>query len=273
MFKNNTLFVFFFICIVSAECNHGSSTKTDLKFESISDSVYKPDDNYKQALFIWKNYYEQCMKEQLFTDAFYLQLQDRMNIGSINNKDEMDVNKGITILDTSNSKNIYNLLAVINSANCYDTLHLNNNLRKDFYGEVMKALDASPEYKNLAMNIDSGQMRIRIGTVYYIALRPDTLISILNRTNDSSLIRFKELLLKPENALLAQTVDILGFTAEFPLKMKLSAGREMQLTKGVSYSFNTSNDNINMVLRSNNLRCQVNKRYTVLGRFLKLKAM
>ena len=99
------------------------------------------------------------------------------------------------------------------------------------------------------------------------------MISLLNRTKDSSLIRYKELLLKPENALLAQTVDILGFTAEFPLKTKLSASQEKQLAKQVSFTVNGSNENGSiMLLSNNNLVIKINKRYSVLGRFLKLKA-
>ena len=65
---------------------------------------------------------------------------------------------------------------------------------------------------------------------------------------------------------------MLGFNAEFPLKMKLSARQEMQLKKGVSYNLSTSGNKVNIVLFSNNLRIQINKRYTVLGKFLKLKA-
>jgi hypothetical protein len=272
MFKKNIRFAFFCICIIAAGCNTGSSKQPVLKFESVSDSLYKPDDNYKQGLVIWKHYYEQCMNQQLFADAFYLQLQDKINIGSINNDHEMDVNKGIQILDTTNNKNIFNLLAIMNSANCSDTMHLNSNLRKNFYAEVTKALSASPEYKNLPAIFDSTQMNIRVGTIFYDALRPDSLISILTRTTDSSLIRYKELLLKPENALLAQTVDMLGFNAEFPLKNKLTAPQEMQLKKGVSYNLNNSNDKVDIVLLSNNIRIQINKRYSVLGKFLKLKA-
>ena len=193
-----------FICIIVgfAGCNQ-NTRKQNLKFEVVSDSLYKPDDNYKKGLSLWKNYYEHCMNQQLFADAFYLQLQDKINIGSINNEHETDITKGLKILDTSNNQNIFNLLAIMNSANCSDTMQLNNNLRKDFYAEVTKVLSASPEYKDLPAIFDTVQMNIRVGTIFYDALRPDSLISILNRTKDSSLIRYKELLLKPENALLA----------------------------------------------------------------------
>lgn len=271
MFKNNILLVFFCISIAGTGCNHGSK-QPSLKFESISDSLYKPDDNYKQDLAIWKQYYEHCMNQQIFADAFYLQLQDKVNIGSINNEHETDVTKGLKILDTSNNQNIFNLLAIMNSANCSDTIRLNNNLRKIFYTEVTKALNVSPEYKDLPAIFDSAQMKIRVGTIFYDALRPDSLISILNRTKDSSLIRYKELLLKSENALLAQTVDMLGFNAEFPIKMKLTARQETELKKGISYDIYATKDKVNIVLLSNNLRIQINKRYTVLGKFLKLKA-
>jgi hypothetical protein len=270
-FNKIKLIAFFCIAVGFAGCNPGSK-ETRLKFESISDSLYKPDDNYKQALLLWKDYYEQCMNEQLFANAFCLQLQNKVYIGSINNQQEMDVNKGIHLLDTSNYKNIFNLLAVINSANCGDTMKLNNHLKKEFYNEVENALGASPEYKSLAAIIDTGQMKIKIGTVFNTILRPDSLISLLNRTQDSSLIRFKELLLKPENVILAQTVDIFGFSAEFPLKTKLSDQQKKQFEKEIFFTLDMSNDKGSIILLPNNiLRIQVNKRYSVLGRFLKLK--
>ena len=271
MLNKNNYLILFCICMAVTGCNQGSK-EPKLKFESISDSLYHPDDNYKQALFIWTHYYEKCMNEQLFPDAFYLQLQDKVNIGSINNEQERDVNKKINILDTSNNKNIFNLFAIVNSSNCSDTIHLNGPLKKDFYREVVNALSISPGYKGLTAVVDTAQMKIKIGATFNNTLRPDSLISLLTRTQDSSLIRFKELLLLPENALLAQTVDIFGFSAEFPLKMELSAQQKQQLDKGVSFDMNMSGDNVRLSLLSDIVRVQVNKRYSVLGRFLKLKA-
>src|SRR5439155_11399424 len=143
-----------FICVAFVSCNTNGKGKTQLTFVSVSDSLYKHNDDYKQTLSLWKNYYKQCTNENLFTNAFYLQLQSKVYIGSINNDHEMDVNKGIHILDTSNYKNIFNLLSVENSANCHDTINLNNNLKTDFYSEVITALNASPEYKGLTSVLD-----------------------------------------------------------------------------------------------------------------------
>ncbi len=265
--------IFFCICISVAGCNRASKEPA-LQFETISDSVYKPDDNYKQSLVIWKDYYEKCMNQQLFADAFYLQLQNKLNIGSINNAQEINVNEGTPIIDTSGNNNIFTLLAIISSANCSENLPLNNNLRMNFYGEVVKLLSASPDFKNMVAALDSGQMTIKVGTVYNYTLRPDSLISMLNRTTDSSLIRYKELLLKPENVMLAQTVDILGFTAEFPLKTALAASQQTQLAKEWFFTIDVAaNANGSMILLpNNNLRLKINKRYSVLGKFLQLKA-
>ncbi|MDB5279633.1 MAG: hypothetical protein JWR61_4588 [Ferruginibacter sp.] len=274
MVKNYILMVFIIMGTVSTGCNSGNDNNKyqNLKFESVSDSVYQPDENYKQGLATWKQYYEHCMNQPIFADAFYLQLQDKINIGSINNEHATDITKGLKILDTANNQNLFHLLAIMNSANCSDTLPLSNHLRKDFYAEITELLSMSPEYKGLPAIFDSTKMNIRVGTLYYDALRPDTLISTLNRTTDSSLIRYKELLLRPENVLLAQTVDMIGFSAAFPLKSKLTNEQETALKKGVSFSLNSSNDKVSLALLSNNtIRMQVNKRYTVLGKFLKLK--
>jgi len=112
MFKNDKLFIVYFICVAFVSCNFDIKEKSKLTFLPISDTLYKPNNDYQQTLSIWKNYYKQCVNENLFEDAFYLQLQSKLYIGSINNEHEMDVNKGIHILDTSNYKNIFNLLAL-----------------------------------------------------------------------------------------------------------------------------------------------------------------
>ncbi|HET9825556.1 MAG TPA: hypothetical protein VFP87_09480, partial [Chitinophagaceae bacterium] len=205
---------------------------------------------------------------------FYLQLQDKVNIGSINNQHTIDVNKGIGVLDTSNKyRNIFQLLSVRNAFNCYDTIRLVGNLRSNFYHEVIDALNASPALAILTSAIDTGQMRVRITTLYTIALIQDNLVHMLDTTKDSSLVHFRKLLLAPGNVLLAQTVDIFGFVAEFPLKMKLPAEVQLQLAREVFFSLDPPGDNASVILLSNgHLRFQLNKRYTVLGKFLQLKS-
>ena len=149
MFKHNTFLAFLAVCIGASAC-HSNSREHTLKFESVGDSLYKPDDNYKQSLAIWKQYYEHCMNQQIFADAFYLQLQDKVNIGSINNEHATDITRGVKILDTAAHQNLFHLLAIMNSANCSDTIPLTNHLRKDFYAEIKKVLDITNNYKNIS---------------------------------------------------------------------------------------------------------------------------
>ena len=117
-------------------------------------------------------------------------------------------------------------------------------------------------------------MKIRINTLYTIELIPEKLVQLFDTTKDTSLIRFKELLMKPGNVLLGETVEILGFTSDFPLQVRLSPAQQQQFTKGVYFQLNGSGDNASVILLANNdLRIQLSKRYTVLGKFLQLKAM
>jgi hypothetical protein len=272
MFNNPRLSILCFISAALVSCNMNSKEKTKLSFVSVSDSVYKSSEEYKKDLSVFKNYYEKCANEQLYPDVFYLELQQKMYIGSINNEQELAVNKGINVLDTSNGKNIFDLLAVISSSNCSDTISLNSNMRKVIYADVINALNTLPEYKSLSVLIDTVQMKLRIGTVYNSTLRTDSLISLLNRTQDSSLIRYKQLLLMPRNALLAQTIDVMGFSAEFPVKGQLSGQLKKQFGKEVYISPEGATEYGSiLLLPNNNLRIQINKRYTVLGRFLQLK--
>jgi hypothetical protein len=272
MYKCHKSIIYFFTSIALLSCNLGNKERTNLSYMSVNDSLYKSNEEYKQNLLVFKNYYEKCANEQLYPDVFYLQLQEKMYIGSINNEHELAVNKGINILDTTNKKNIFDLLAVISSANCSDTISLNSNMRKVIYDDVINNLSSSTEYKNLSAHIDTTQMKLTIATVYNTSLRMDSLISLLNRTQDSSLIRYKQLLLMPGNALLAQTIEVMGFSAEFPVKGKLSDQQKKQLGREVYIRPEATKEYGSILLLPNNhLRIQINKRYTVLGRFIQLR--
>ena len=263
------IFSFFFFGI----CGCTSTSKPPkLRFEVVTSSAYSPNNDYRQSLLEWKRYYQRCTNDSLFADAFNLQLQDQVYIGSINNRTGIDINKGTLLFDTSRHfVNVFKLLSIQNAFNCYDTMDLAGNLKASFYNQVVEGLNASPGYTTLAAKMDSSQMKIRVNTLYTIGLVPEKLIELFNTTKDTSLIHFKELLLQPGNVLLAQTVEILGFSADFPLKNKLSPAKQEQLTKGVNFSLKNQADNASLILlANNNLRIQLNKRYTVLGKFLQL---
>ena len=260
------------LLLIAGGCT--STTKpAKLRLEAVSSEVYSPNEDYRQSLSEWKNYYQHCTNEPLFPDAFYLQLQDRVYIGSINSQKGIDINRGTILLDTSSHfANVFKLLSIQSAFNCYDTMELAGNLKTSFYNEVIEGLNSSVDYRTLAAMIDSSKMKIRINTLYTIALVPEKLVELFNTTKDTSLIHFKELLLQPGNVLLAQTVEMLGFTADFPLKTALSPALHQQLAKEVNFNLANSPDKASLVLlANNNLRMQLNRRFSVLGKFLQLK--
>ena len=271
MLKKDNLLIFCFSWLIMSGCT-SAKKQQQLKFEWISSNVYSPNDDYRQALSEWGRYYQHCTSEPLFSDAFYLQLQDKIYIGSINNQQGIDINKGTVLLDTgSHFANVLKLLSVENAFNCYDTMALVGNLRTSFYREVNECLTTFPGYKTLATVIDTTQMKVRVNTLYTIELVPQKLIELFNTTKDTSLINFKELLMKPGNVLLGETVEILGFSVDLPLRAALPPAQRQQFTKGVYFSLDNSGDRANVILLANNdLRIQLNKRYTVLGKFLQL---
>jgi len=271
MLKKDKLLIFSIACIVVSGCK-STPKSPKLEFETVNSDAYSPNDDYKQALSQWKSYYQHCTNEPLFPDAFYLQLQDQIYIGSINSRQGIDINKGTVLLDTGRHfANVFKLLSIQNAFNCYDTMTLAGNLKKSFYKEVVECLNASPGYKGLTTAIDTTRMKVRVSTLYTIELIPAKLIELFSTTKDTSLIRFKELLLKPGNVLLSETVEVLGFAADFPLRTNLPREQQAQFMKGVYFNLDGSNDNASLILlANNNLRIQLNKRFTVLGKFLQL---
>ena len=268
--KRTSSWVILIFFIQLAGCS-SPAKKSSLVFDVVGNSHYAPDSNYSDDLSRWKKYYEACTGKSLFPDAFYMQLQDRVYIGSINNERQIDVNEAINILDTADNRSIFNLLNVTNASNCRDTMELSNSLRRQFFSQIKSVLNHSAEIKYLIPALDSGAMRITIETLYTNILEADTLLHLLNTSPDSSHKQFKDLLFQPGNVILGKTVEAFGFDADLPLTQRLSKSQEADLQKDIFINANASGSGT-VVLKSNGwIHIKMNKRFTVLGSFMQLK--
>ena len=146
MLKSFRQFIPFLLCIsLFAGCHKAPGKKPVLHFETldadpINDSLFAHRADYKEDFNYWKMVYEHCMHDTLFHNAFYLGLQANLGLGSISNQTVLNVNKQITVLDTSSGGHILDLLAVNNSANCFSKINLNKNLQDSFYSELIRNL-------------------------------------------------------------------------------------------------------------------------------------
>jgi hypothetical protein len=266
------LCIIFILFIALISCKNKNNQIPKYSFEIISDSVYKPTEEYTQSLKIWKNYFEKCMTESLFPGAFYLQLRNNISIGSINNSQEINVNKQTPILDTSNSKNIFNIFTIVKWNNCSDTLQLNEKLRTDFFSEVSNVLHQTKD-NNLSTLVEAKYMTVSPKSIAIGKLIPDSVINLLNTTKDTALLHYKVLLLKPGNALLAETVELLGFDADFILHKEIPQKIKSLFSKEQFFTLNQTNDKMSIVLKQNNrIHIQINKRFAVMGGFVILKS-
>lgn len=265
-----------FCCIVliSAGCHEGVKTRK-IVYEAISDSFYRGDNRYQESFNQWKKVYEGCMNYQLFSNAFYMGLQGRIHIGSINNKTAQNINARTNILDTSFSKKFFDLIAFIGASNCFSKINVTKDLQNEFYSELKRILYQSNQYQYLYEYIDTTQILFKIRDFSDNTIRPDSLVSILQRTKDTSLLHFKELLLTPGNALLVHDAIIDGFDCEFSLIKKLSPTDEKKYADGVFFNFDNRNINGHIVnergsiklLANHHLKVSIYKYYTVFAEF------
>jgi len=264
------IFLGLWIAAVSG-CNSGA-VKKGIHFEVVSDTSYVGQNNYNTNFAGWKKIYEDCMRSPLFQNAIYMGLQENVHIGSISNQHATNINKQFSLFDTSHRKHIFNLFAVYQTANCYIKINLSKDLQNDFYRELIKSLENSGQYQHLTEYIDTSQIDFKITTIADNSLRPDSLASLLQRTKDSSLLRFRQILVTPGNALLVRTAMIFGFYCEFPLKSKLSLEDETKFRNEVFFKMGNMGDNGSIRLLSNqNLQIFINKYYTVFGQFFLVK--
>jgi hypothetical protein len=265
-------FILFLLAVTALTGCKTEAHKKTILFEVVSDSLYNGGDGYEIKYSEWKKRYEECLQSRLFQNAIYMGLQQNIHIGSISNQYATNINKQFSLFDTSNRKNIVNLLAVINNSNCYTKVNLSKDLQSDFYRELINNLKNSGEYQHLAEYIDSARINFKITTMADNSLRPDSLVSLLQRTKDTSLVQFRQLLLTPGNALLVRTAMILGFYCEFPLKRKFPSGDEAKFKNEVFFKIGDTGESCSIRLLPNqNIQVFINKYYTVFGQFFLFK--
>src|SRR6266404_3516912 len=117
MLKINNLLILAFLCVITSLRCHSTPEKKEIQYEvleagTINDSLSAHQANYKKDFIQWKEVYENCIHDSLFPDAFYLGLQYNVWIGSISNQTVRNVNREITILDTSGKRDVLDTLAV-----------------------------------------------------------------------------------------------------------------------------------------------------------------
>lgn len=266
------IFLFLFSYVILTGCHQGE-VKKEIRFEVINsdlvvDSLAAHIANYKEDFNIWQTAYEQCQHDSLFHNAFYLGLQTNLGIGSISNLIVQNINRQITVFDTSANGNIMDILAIHHSANCFAKINLSKDLQDTLYNELIRNLNLSGNYKYLTGLIDSNQIAFKIGTLIDYSIRPDTLVNILQRTQDSSLLYFRQILTTPGNALLVRAGMIFGFYSEFHLKRKITPAEEDQFNQEVFFNLGSHGEKGSIKLMADQiLQVYINRNYTVFGQF------
>jgi hypothetical protein len=273
MINSPKQFIVFLFCLSLFPGCHDVPKKNKLHFQVleagiINDSLSAHFANYKDDFNQWKAVYEDCLHDTLNPNAIYLGLQNKIGLSSICNRTELNLNKQITVLDTSANGNIFDLLSVNNSANCFSKINLNKNLQDSFYIELIRNLTMAGNYSYLADLVDTNQIVFKISTLIDYSFRPDSLISLLQRTKDSSLVYFREILTTPGNALIARVAMIFGFESRFHLKRKLSETEASKLKNEVFLILGNHGENGNIqMLTDRDIKFVINKNYIVFGEF------
>jgi hypothetical protein len=277
MLKRNNQLVLLLFCIITFVRCHSAPEKKEIQYEvleasAVNDSLSAHQANYKEDFIQWKSVYENCIHDSLFPDAFYLGLQYNVWIGSISNQTARNVNREITILDTSGKRDILDILAVNKWANCFSKINLNKNLQDTFYSELILNLKNAGDYSYLSDLVDTSQITFHISTLVDYGIRKDSLVSLLQRTKDSSLLYYRQILTTPGNVLLTRVGMIFGFDAQFHLKRKLSPEEAGKLQNEVYFKLDVLSGNSSIkLLPDQNVKVVITKNYTVFGEFYSFK--
>lgn len=259
------------LVIMVAGC-HSATQPSGLQYAIVADSMVGQSPAYKEGLADWKPLFEGCLKYPLFDHAFYIGLQDQIRLGSICNRDSINVNGKVSVLDTSGRKNIFDLLAIVKLSNCYTQLRPDSAIRKDFYRELFKCLQTSGAYAYLTDFIDTSAIEVEVTEVEDNAIRPDSLVSLLGRAKDASLVHYRQTLESTGNAVLMRAAMISGFICQVPLKKGLPAQRAAALKNEALFRFPHEGGSGSIRMQDHQtLRIAINKYYTVFGQFYNFK--
>jgi len=245
-----------------------STEKATISYRIVSDSLYRSDSNYLQDFRQWKKIYEDCTHDSLFSNAFYLGLQSNIHIGSICNRSAINVNGTFHLLDISNLEQNLRLLNINHSNNCYSNAPAAPALRREFNNELMNALNNSADYKFLKDYIDSNHQRINIASLSDNTIVPDSVVSLLQHTTDSSLTRFHKILTTEGNAMMVRAVMVNGFYSQFTLAKKLLPTERSKFANEVTFNVDNSGSTASIkFISENRMQVTVNKYYTVFCQF------
>ena len=271
--KKGFHFVFLILCLIQGTGCNSVPAKPEIRYVAleasvISDSLSDHIVNYREDFDYWKSLYNNCLHDSLFSNAFYLGLQTNMGIGGISNRVVQNIDKQITVLDTSANGRIMDILAINKAATCFSKINLNKNIQDVFYHELIANLKNSDSLALLTDEIDTSQIIFKIGTLMDYSIRPDTLVNVLERTRDTALIRFKHILMTEGNVLLIRAVALVDFYAEFHLKGPMTPHEVGKFKQEMFFKIGSSGENGSIKLLSNqNLQVHINKYYTVFAQF------
>ncbi len=271
MLQKKHYYVFYCLLFIAIGCGQRTKEKK-IVYAVVNDSAYVQSQIYSQEFDEWKRTYETCEKTPLFKDAIYIGLQKKFGIGDITNISAQVANGRIKLLDTTFVKNFYGLIKSNNISNCYTKLPLSKDLRNQLLAELTNVLSQSGNYKYINDLIDTTGITFGITTLSDNSLIPDSIVNLLQHTTDSSLLKFKKILLTPGNVMLTRGVIISGYFSEFSVKDKMPP---TDLTNfSTEQFFKTGSDSSTAsikLLRDYKLRILVNRYYTIFGELYSFK--
>ena len=244
----------------------GEVKKGKIDYKVVEKASVNDSTQTSQKAIKWKSLLEECMHKPLFQDAFFLGLEDSIHIGSINNRLETNVNKrvSVSIFDTTINKNIGAIFNVDGQFNCYSTV--DTVLKDDFVFEIRNALKTASEFAFIGDIVDTTHLNIKVANISENNLYLDNLITILQKSEDSSLLKYRKILSESGNALLARSVMVLGFSAEFLITRDLTQVELNQLKNESAFAVDNGNCRIR-IMENGYLQVLVEKPYTIFGQF------
>lgn len=266
--------------LLTSSCNSGNQKKEYIVFESAGEATVDTT-HHKGALVLgkgatekmWDKIYRECIKADVWKDAYYFGPTNTISLGSITDKKHESIIRTIdtTVFTTAEINRMFKQGVPATCDYIQElTMDINAMLNSEISITAPGSSDINAELKTAITNYK--KTTVKIDGWQRDELLTGVLADILDETNDTRKMKYRKDLLAEGNLVLVRVAKINGFTSEITTRTDISATLEAKLKEGVIAKVgNTGAEAKFEYVNKTTIRITSKSEFYVFGQYMKAK--